>query len=119
MDLIAEFGTDKTVNGEANFEVKRRSNVLKREFEVEVENAQPGTTHAVTLDGVPLGELKIDPEGEGELSVSDEDPASKFPDGFVEPKAGAVVKVGELFEGSLKENPPDVEQPAATQQGAN
>ena len=44
--------------------------------------------------------MMIDPDGEGELELLD-DGTSTFPEGFVEPKAGSIVKVGERFEMEL------------------
>lgn len=66
------------------------------ELDVQVEQAPPGGTHAVTLDGRELGKLVTDLEGEGELEFGQQ--AQAFPAGFVAPAAGAVLRIGALME---------------------
>ena len=110
VDLVVEFGTPSSVEGQANYELKRRNDKIKREFELELEKGKPGSVYEVTLDGVRIGEVTIDAEGEGKLGVSDEGSESRFPENFVEPKVGSVIKVGDIFEGPLQEKPPRAER---------
>lgn len=110
VDLVAEFGGPNSVNGEVNYELKRRNDIIKREFELELEKCKPGSVYEVAIDGVRIGEVTIDAKGEGKLGVSDEGTESRFPENFVEPKVGAVIKVGDIFEGPLHEKPPRAER---------
>jgi hypothetical protein len=106
VDLVAEFGAPNSIRGQANYEFKRKNDMLKREFELELENGKPGSTYPVAIDGVQLGEVKIDAQGEGKFALSDAGTESSFPADFVEPKVGSVLKVGEIFEGPFQEKPP-------------
>jgi hypothetical protein len=106
VDLVAEFGRPNSVHGTANYELKRKSDVIKREFELELENGKPGSVHEVTIDGVRIGEVTVDATGEGKMGVSDAGTDSRFPEDFVAPKVGSVIKIGNIFEGPLQEKPP-------------
>jgi hypothetical protein len=106
VDLVAEFGKADAMHGEANYELKQRDDVLKREFELELENGKPGSAYPVAIDGIQIGEIKIDAAGEGKFSLSDAGTEARFPDNFVEPKVGSVLKVGDIYEGPLQEKPP-------------
>jgi hypothetical protein len=110
VDLVAEFGDPKSVNGEANYELKRRNDIIKREFELELENGKPGSVYEVTIDGVRIGEVKIDAAGEGKLGISDSGVEARFAEDFVEPKVGSVIKIGDIFEGPLQAKPPRAER---------
>ena len=54
-------------------------------------------THAVTVDGVEVGRVITDVEGEAQLELADGKGAS-FPAGFPEPRVDSVVKIGTLAE---------------------
>ena len=64
------------------------------EFEVEVQNAAPFTTFDLLVDGVVVGQIATDDEGEGELefsSESDEEDQMEFPAEFPEVAVGSVI----------------------------
>lgn len=103
IDLEARFGDPTSIDGSIKYDAKRMNNVVERELEVELENGKRGDIYVVTLDGVSLGEVTIDADGEGKLDLSDDGNDAPFPADFVEPKVGSVVKVGDLFEGPMTE----------------
>jgi hypothetical protein len=100
--LEARFGSPSALWGEATYKVKRVNGERFREMEVEVENAEPGSRHDLSLDGYELGAMIVNLKGEAEYEVSEED-EQLFPVGFPEPKAGSVFRVGELMELRLDE----------------
>jgi len=95
--LEGRFGDPGTLWGVASYEVAREGGVLVKELEVEVENAPPGVRHAVTIDGRDVDEMITNLDGEGELELVD-DGQSSFPEGFVEPRVGSIVRIGELMQ---------------------
>ena len=82
---------------EASFKVERKGGERLRDFELEIGNAPPGVAHDLALDGIALGQGVIGREGQLELEVSEED-EQLFPPGFADPKAGSILRVGELME---------------------
>lgn len=97
LHLEARHGDPAALWGEATYKVKRVNGERLREMEVEVENAEPGSQHALSLDGFELGTMIVDLGGEAEFEVSEEDD-QLFPVGFPEPTAGSVFRVGDLME---------------------
>lgn len=91
--LAARFGKAPLLLGEVKFKPAGRG-----ELRVEIDNAKPGSSYAVTMDGAALGELRIDLEGEGELTLV----GGSYPAGFTGPRAGSVIVVGDLFQGALQ-----------------
>lgn len=89
-------------HGEAGYSEKTEDGVFIKEFEVEVLNAQPGKKLPVFIDGVQVGEMTTDLEGEGDLELLEAEDIY-FPEGFPEVKAGSVVKVGDVIEFTLAE----------------
>ena len=82
--------------------VKRHADgTLVNEFEIEIENGKPGEIHAISIDGVPLGMLILDMDGEAELELGG-DEGDEFPDGFPEPKEGSIVRIGNDIQLTLK-----------------
>ena len=61
------------------------------ELKVEVERAKPGTKLALTLDGFALGDMIADLDGEAEFEH-----AGPVPAGCPTPKAGSVIRVGDV-----------------------
>ena len=110
VDLVAEFVGPNSVEGNVNYELKRKNDKIKREFELELEKGKPGSVYEVTIDGVRIGEVKVDAKGEGKLGISDEGSDARFPEDFVAPKVGSVIKIGSIFEGPLKAKPPRAER---------
>lgn len=96
-NLEGRFGDPGALWGEVSYKVKREGGALSKSLEVELENAPPGVTHALTLDGFALGKMITKLKGEGEFSLvaAGDD---YFPEGFPEPKSGSVVRIGELAE---------------------
>jgi hypothetical protein len=101
-DLEAPIAGPGALSGKVGFKIERLGSVVTREFQVKVESAPVKTVHAVTLDGVPVGELLVDLEGAGKLKYSTKEPPP-FPAAFPEPHAGSTVLVGELFSGKLED----------------
>lgn len=91
-------GDPEALWGEVTYKVKRDGRgALLKSFEVELQNATPGEKHALTLDGFEVAVLVIDRKGESELELFQND-EEFLPEGFPEPAAGSVIRVGELME---------------------
>ena len=99
-DLEAPIAGPGQLTGKVGYKVERLGEVLTREFQVKVEEAPKKSVHPVSIDGVQVGELEVDVEGEGKLKYSTKKPPA-FPSDFPELRAGALVQVGELFRGPL------------------
>ena len=99
--LRGRFGDSDSSFGEVTFKIKRRDGKVTKEFEVELEGAKPGAVFPVTVDGVEIGEMLVDLDGEGELELMEND-EELFAESFVEPKVGTVVKIGSAFEVTLE-----------------
>lgn len=93
-----------TLSGKVNFKVERLGDVVSREFQVKVEGAPAKTVHAVTLDGVALGELVVDFEGQGKLEFSTKE-LPPFPADFPEPHVDSAFQIGTLASGKLEDMP--------------
>lgn len=95
--LEGRFGSPDTLWALASYKVKREGGKLTKALEIEVDNAPPAVTHALTLDGFAVGKMITKFKGEGEFSLvaAGDD---YFPEGFPEPKSGSVVRIGELAE---------------------
>lgn len=92
------------VRGETEFEIEREHGVVRREFKVQIEHADPGSLHDVLVDGVLVGQIEVDGAGVGQLKFSTDssDPdAVPFPDDFPDVTAGTQVSVGGLVHGPL------------------
>jgi hypothetical protein len=90
------FGERDGLRGEASYKEKRASGGLEKELKIEVEHAKAGAKHAVTLDGFTLGQIITDLDGEAEFELTG-DAENFLPAGCPEPKAGAVIQVGDLM----------------------
>jgi len=88
--------------GKATYKVEQLGDTVTKEFVVKVTGAPPKGSLAVTLDGVALGNLAIDVEGQGRIKFSTKKPPP-FPDAFREPKAGTPFRIGDLFAGTLQD----------------
>jgi len=86
--------------GKVGFKVERLGDEVTREFKVKVESAMPRAVLAVSVDGVHVGDLKVDLEGEGKLAFSTKK-GTPFPPAFPEHRAGSRVQVGDVFRGEL------------------
>ncbi len=80
---------------ESTFKVRREGGRIVKRLKVTVEGCRPGEVHPVQVDGFEVGKLGIGPKGKGEftLEAGGED---SFPEGFAEPEAGSLVRIGEL-----------------------
>jgi len=100
-DLKASFTGPGKSNGKVTYKVEKVGDALTREFTVKVAGAPPKTALAVALDGVGVGDVQVDLEGQGRLRFSTKKPPL-FPTAFpAEPKAGSQIRVGDLFTGPL------------------
>jgi hypothetical protein len=95
--LEGRSGDPEGLWGECKYKVESTGGKRFRKFELDVENAQPGVAHDLTLDGFSLGQGIVSRKGALELEISEED-GQLFPAGFLEPHAGSVFRVGELME---------------------
>lgn len=104
-DLEARIAGPGELEGKVTYRIERLGDAVTREFQVKVTQAPEGTRHPVQLDGVSMGELETDLAGKGKLLFSTKE-NHPFPPGFVEPRPGSTVVVGELFRGQLGAGPP-------------
>src|SRR5262245_1226563 len=64
LELGDRFGQPDTLCCEVSYKVKRKNGVLTKTLEVEVDNAAPGTTSSVVLDGVTIGTMTTNAKGD-------------------------------------------------------
>ncbi|MCI0588613.1 MAG: hypothetical protein L0323_17415 [Planctomycetes bacterium] len=88
------------LSGKVGYTVERLAGVVTREFKIKVAGAPADSVHPVRLDGVLLGELAIESDGEGKFEFNEAE-GEALPSGFPEPKARSVIQVGEIFKGEL------------------
>lgn len=98
--LSGSVGNDNVgVKAKAKYEEKTKNGVTTAKFSVEVENATPGDTYAVTVKGIAVGTVTIGALGEGEIEFQsnprDADDLP-LPAGFPALKAGDTVQIGAL-----------------------
>lgn len=101
------FGQLPAMVGESNYKIKQREGKPFKSFEVQLERGKPGESLPITLDGVEVGQITLNEDGEGELEYSDEIGAKKphppLPPNFPVPKHGSVLKIGNAYEVVLQE----------------
>jgi hypothetical protein len=97
LELGSRFGKATDLNGEASYTIKRKVGLLVKELKLEVDNAAPDTTYPVTLDGASIGKMVTNAKGDAKLNVV-ENKDQLFPEGFSEPKAGSVIRIGEIMD---------------------
>ena len=97
LELGCKSGSPTALRAEVSYTVKRKAGVVTKEFELEVDDATPGTTHTVTLDGAAIGKMVTDAKGDAKLNLL-ENKTQKLPEGFPEPKAGSVIRIGEIMD---------------------
>jgi hypothetical protein len=91
-------GANGTV-GEISYKIEDLAGQVCKEFQLEVEDGEPGREFEVTVDGVKIGTITLDDEGEGDLRIGRGE--VEFPKEFRNPKPGSVVKVGQQFTARL------------------
>jgi hypothetical protein len=94
--LEARFSQPSGPFGRAAWKVRPRNGSVAKKFQLEIGRAEPGAVLAVTVDGARIGDLRIDLDGEGELEFD-----GGFPATLAEPRAGSIVRVGDLIEITL------------------
>jgi hypothetical protein len=106
LNVVAKLGDAEGPGpgGEAEFKVKQRDGVVKKLFDLELARAKPGEVYKVEIDGVAVGEITIEEDGEGELEFSSE-ADEVFPTDFPDLKVGSTVKVGDRFEAKFEPKP--------------
>jgi hypothetical protein len=84
-----------------DYKERMRYGKLRRTFEVEIEDAEPGDVYEVLVKGVLVGHVVIDDEDEGEMELrtarfihDDDDHREPMPDDFPSLLPGDVVDVG-------------------------
>ncbi len=90
------------LSGKVGYTVERLGDAVTREFKLKIAGAPPDSVHPVRLDGVLLGQVEVDSDGEGKLEFNEAEGGS-LPAGFPEPKARSVVQVGDLFKGEMND----------------
>lgn len=95
--LEGRHGTPDSQWIEASYKVRREAGQLSKTLQLDIEKAPPGVAHVLTLDGFKLAKLVTSSKGKGEFELT-EAGDDFFPDGFVEPKEGSVVRVGDMAE---------------------
>jgi hypothetical protein len=78
---------------QASYKVKREAGKLSKALSIEIEDAPPGVTHALSLDGFELAKLVTSSKGKAEFELT-----NNFPTGFEEPAEGSLIEVGGLAE---------------------
>lgn len=82
---------------EASYKIRREQGRISKTLEIDLEHAPPAVAHTLTLDGFALGRLLTSAKGKAEFELA-EVGENYFPDGFEEPKAGSLLRIGELAE---------------------
>jgi len=96
-ELAGRFGSPAALWCEVGYKVKRKSGVTTKSLELEVDNAAAGTTYPVTVDGFAAGTITTNAKGDAKFELV-ENKEQLFPQGFREPAAGALIRVGELLQ---------------------
>jgi hypothetical protein len=103
-DLFGHLRGSSNTVGKVEYEVEREDGVIKREFEVEIQGAQPLSVYPVVVDGLVVGQLQVDGFGRGELKLTnhaEESDESEFPADFPLVTVMTQVSVGDLVTGEL------------------
>jgi hypothetical protein len=99
--VLAGAGSER---GDVTLEVDCERGQLEHEFEVEIKNAIPGSTHDVLVDGTVVGSIVVNEKGKGKLELSS-DPDSKnelpLPVDFPMIQPGSTVQVGSILAGTI------------------
>jgi hypothetical protein len=90
-------------HGHAQFRVTEEDGQVERELEIEIEDAPPGSSHLVVIDGQPIDEVTVDDAGRGGLRFSSQAGGADlpFPGDFPQIVVDMVIAVGSLVEGRL------------------
>lgn len=88
-------------HGHAEFEIEDEHGNPEGEFDLEVEGAVPGTLHEVRVEDTVVGHVTIDQFGRGELTFSSGGDDDAFPLNFPPIRAGSVVTVSTILEGTF------------------
>ena len=80
---------------ESDYKVETLGGVISRVFGIEIVGGPPDSVLPILADGVQVGELATDDQGDGELKYSTKE-RLVFPDDFPELADGAQVSVGDL-----------------------
>jgi hypothetical protein len=103
-DLFGHLRGSSNTVGKVEYEVEREDGVIKREFEVEIQGAQPLSVYPVVVGGLVVGQLQVDGFGRGELKLTnhaEESDESEFPADFPLVTVMTQVSVGDLVTGEL------------------
>jgi hypothetical protein len=98
-DLFGHLRGSSNTVGKVEYEVEREDGVIKREFEVEIQGAQPLSVYPVVVGGLVVGQLQVDGFGRGELKLTnhaEESDESEFPADFPLVTVMTQVSVGDL-----------------------
>lgn len=93
-------GTQAGVSARVELEVEG----AKIELSIRVLGGAPGSTHPVTLDNVPLGNMTIDSKGRGRMDLSrgdDNDKDLPLPPSITQLKPEMVLVIGDLVQSNL------------------
>ena len=96
--LVAPLSGDGVETGKAEFELEVEGDETELELEVEIEDAEPGSVHDVSVDGVVIGSIEVDDSGHGELELSSEDGDDVA---IPEVSADSTVNVGSILSGQF------------------
>lgn len=102
--LIGRAGSDDAggIKARARYATRTRATTLiDRRFDVEIENAVPGTAYPITINGVEVGTITANTLGRAELEFrsspsADDTDDQPFPAGFPSLAAGDTVSVAGL-----------------------
>lgn len=95
--------TTSAATGEAEFSSESENGTTKTEFEVELKGADPDVTYDVTVDGVVVGQVITDANGDGSVAFSDSPEGSELalPADFPAIAEGSAVDVGGVLTGTF------------------
>lgn len=88
------------MSGQAKYRERIKHGSVEQRFSVQVEDGTPGETVTVTLNGMTLGMIVLDPLGRGELqfrtNVDDPGDGNPIPSGFPTVEVGDTISVGDI-----------------------
>ena len=103
MELEAHLLGESLARGRVKFEVELEHGAEKRELDVTVKDAEPGSALDVLVNGIFVGQVQVDTKGEGQLELSShpDDDQLPLPDDFPDIQPGSTVAVGDSLTGTF------------------
>ncbi|MGP1309667.1 MAG: hypothetical protein ACTS27_05665 [Phycisphaerales bacterium] len=99
----AEFAGQGLASGKADYRERSRNNLIEQRFSIEVEDAQPGESFTVSVNGITFGTIVANDLGVAELQfrtaefIDDPGDGDPIPSEFPRLNAGDVITVGKMM----------------------